>query len=427
MSIKGKLNRLKNQIVREEDHPSTYTPVKEPIKDIPYLDKWLSFGAEPFYFDRTFCFVRTVKYPLDHRHGVYPFSKLANVIDFWNEQELKHPLSAKGHQMTDLFFFDTETTGLGGGAGNTIFLLGHARVQGDEIIVKQHFLPSPGAEVALYQSFLSSVDYKTLVTYNGKAFDWPQVKTRHTLIRDAIPNLPEFGHFDLYHASRRLWKKKLDSVRLANVEKEILDISRVDDVPGFLAPILYFDYLENQDPEGIFGILRHNEIDILSLITLYIHLSGLILHSESNDNSEQFEVARWLDSLGETRMAESVYERVVEYNDQNEVKAKLALAFLYKKQKKLDAAITLFHEIFTKSNEVEKITAGIELAKYYEHQKKDFSMALKIASSSYECWRNHPNNHRNREKEEAEFIKRVIRLNRKFQNNLKIFPGQAHN
>ncbi|MCH1627333.1 ribonuclease H-like domain-containing protein [Ferdinandcohnia quinoae] len=424
MSIKGKLNRYKNHIVKEVDTAFNKKLIHTSMKDheIPFLEKWRSFGAEPFYFDGSFCFVRTVDYPLDYQHGIYPFSKLANVVDMWNSQGLNHPLSTNGHKMSDLFFFDTETTGLGGGAGNTIFLLGHARVQKDRIILKQHFLPNPGAEVALYQSFLSIVDYKTLVTYNGKAFDWPQVKTRHTLIRDAIPKLPEFGHFDLYHASRRLWKNKLESVRLANVEKEILGIKRVGDVPGFLAPILYFDYLDNQDPEGIFGILQHNEIDILSLISLYIHLSGIILQSESNDNiSEQFEVAKWLDTLGETKKAESLYEQVAEHNELDVMKAKLALAFLYKKQNKVDESIHLFHEIFEIGFEGEKVISGIELSKHYEHRVKDFKKALSFASSSFEYWKNQKGERK--KKEEVDFVKRLNRLERKFQKEKEIFPG----
>ena len=88
----------------------------------------------------------------------------------------------------------------------------------------------------LYESFLKTVDYTTLVTYNGRAFDWPQVKTRHTLVRDHVPKLPSFGHFDLLHASRRMWKNKLESVKLANVEENILGVVRENDIPGYLAP-----------------------------------------------------------------------------------------------------------------------------------------------------------------------------------------------
>ena len=80
-------------------------------------------------------------------------------------------------------------------------------------MLKQHILSQPGSEVPLYKSFLESIDYTNMVTYNGKAFDWPQVKTRHTLIREHVPKLPAFGHFDLYHAARRMWKHRLERIK----------------------------------------------------------------------------------------------------------------------------------------------------------------------------------------------------------------------
>nr|WP_304219062.1 ribonuclease H-like domain-containing protein [Fredinandcohnia onubensis] len=420
MSIRGKLNRLKNHIVNEEEVKQKPLQQSVHLEEIPYLDKWKEFGAEPFYFDGTYCMVRKVEYPLDFQHGLYSFSKLNDVIKLWNNSVLNHPLSAKGHQVSDLFFFDTETTGLGGGTGNTIFLLGHARVQEDRVVLTQHFLPNPGSEVALYQSFLSSVDYTTLVTYNGKSFDWPQVKTRHTLIRDELPKLPEFGHFDLYHAARRLWKNKLDSVRLSNVEKEILEIQRDGDVPGYLAPILYFDYVENQVPDGIFGVMRHNEIDILSLLTLYIHLSGAVILDEKNKyTTDKYEIARWLEALGETSKAQELYKQVVAVDSDKEMKAKLALAFLSKKDKKHEEAIKLFGEVHENGADHDAVLASVELAKYYEHYTKDYNIALDIAKSGYVKWKEtkDPGNKTKNEKIESEFQKRLARITRKLQKS----------
>lgn len=421
MSIKGKLNRLKNHIVKEnEDISKNVEPSVRVEEEIPFLDKWEEFGAKPFYFDGAYCMVRKVEYPLDYQHGLYSFSKLKDVIEMWNSSPLKHPLSAKGHSPSDLFFFDTETTGLGGGVGNTIFLLGHARVQEDRVVLTQHFLPNPGSEIALYQSFLTSVDYTTLVTYNGKSFDWPQVKTRHMLIRDSLPKLPDFGHFDLYHAARRLWKNKLDSVRLSNVEKEILDIKRIDDVPGYLAPILYFDYVENQVPDGIFGVMRHNEIDILSLLTLYIHLSGIVILNEKNKyTSDKYEVARWLEALGETRKAQELYEQVVDVDSEKELKAKLALAYLSKKENKMEQAVSLFFEVHEKGDTPDAIVASLELAKFYEHKVKDYVTALDFAKSAFSRWKelSHFGNKTKNAKSEADFEKRIARISKKLQNN----------
>ncbi len=237
MSMKNKLKRMKKHLQSDSSN-STESRVEHPKEDsassqieIPNLKEWQSFGAKPYYANGEYCLIREVEYDLDFQHGKYRLGELLPVMEEWQASDVEHPLSAKGHHASDLFFFDTETTGLSGGTGTTIFLLGYARVLKDKVIVRQHLLPGPGNEVALYQSFLEEVDYTTLVTYNGKAFDWPQVRTRHTLIREHVPKLPSFGHYDLLHASRRLWKNKMESVRLANVEKEILGIQRKDDVP----------------------------------------------------------------------------------------------------------------------------------------------------------------------------------------------------
>lgn len=201
-------------------------------------------------------------------------------------------------------------------------------------MLRQHFLPHPAAEVPLYQSFLERIDYRTLVTYNGKAFDWPQVKTRHTLIRELVPQLPAFGHFDLFHAARRLWKHKLDRLKLSIVEKEILGVERHEDVPGYLAPMIYFDFVETQKPDGMLGILQHNEKDILSLITLYTHISFQLLNiDQSRTVSEGYEVGRWYASLGERAGALENLSLVAKGTEQSALKAKLALSYELKNKK----------------------------------------------------------------------------------------------
>lgn len=178
MSLKNKLNRLKPHLKSGVEKPKGETASADDSSAIPFFDIWEKEKAAPFYFDGQYCLVREIEYPLDHRHGDYQFADFLEAVSLWNNEQARHPLSCNGHKPEDLVFFDTETTGLGGGAGNTIFLLGHASVSGNSIKLKQHILPHPGSEVALYQSFLENADYTTLVTYNGKAFDWPQVKTR---------------------------------------------------------------------------------------------------------------------------------------------------------------------------------------------------------------------------------------------------------
>jgi uncharacterized protein len=374
MSIKNKLNRLKSHLSIKE---SETQKVIKPEIEIPFLEQWQQEGVSPYYLDDQFCLIREIKYPLDFQHGSYSFREYEHAVEMWNNSKLNHPLSSKGYKANELFFFDTETTGLGGGTGNTIFILGHAHMSENEIVLTQHILPHPGAEVPLYHSFLKDVDYRTLVTYNGKSFDWPQVKTRHTLIREHVPKLPEFGHFDLYHASRRIWKHRLERMKLAIVEKEVLGVNRHDDVPGFLAPMIYFDFVERKDPEGMIKILKHNEIDILSLITLYTHLSFQILGVDKNQTfEEKYEIGRWFSSLGEIHTAKNVYQGIENDGDKVSVTTQLQLGYLFKKQKNYDQSYAYFQLVAHSDFPTIQIEACVEAAKILEHQKKEFAEAI---------------------------------------------------
>jgi uncharacterized protein YprB with RNaseH-like and TPR domain len=377
MSLKNKLNRLKPHLsVGVQSEKISTSPLAVNI-EVPFKEQWEQENVFPYFMDQNYCLIREVKYPLSYQHGHYCFRDFLTAVDIWNKQPVNHPLSAEGHQAEELFFFDTETTGLGGGVGNTIFLLGYASISGDSLILRQHILPNPGAEVPLYQSFLEKVNYKTLVTYNGKSFDWPQVKTRHTLVREHVPKLPQFGHFDLFHAARRLWKHKLDRLKLAVVEKEVLGVERVDDIPGFLAPMIYFEFIDSKQPDGMLGILKHNEIDILSLVTLYTHITFQLCGTDtSQTRPESFEVGRWFASLGEQNEAEKVLTMLANGSDFTSYQAKHALAIQHKKERDWERARKLFSDVVDSGDKPMMLDACLELTKIHEHRLKDYQLAL---------------------------------------------------
>jgi uncharacterized protein len=377
MSLKNKLNRLKPHILGGIQGVQSKDSLESARVEIPFLSKWEVENVTPYHLDQDYCLIREVKYPLSQKHGHYYFHDFLRAVEIWNQQPVNHPLSAEGHRAEELFFFDTETTGLGGGVGNTIFLLGYASVVGDNLVLRQHILPHPGAEVALYQSFLEKVNYKTLVTYNGKSFDWPQVKTRHTLVREHVPKLPAFGHFDLFHAARRLWKHKLDRLKLAVVEKDVLGIEREDDIPGYLAPMIYFDFIDSKQPDGMLGIIKHNEIDILSLVTLYTHLTFQLCGLDSNQTRKEFfEVGRWYASLGEKGEAVKVLTKLVDGSDYTSLQAKLTLAYQSKKEQNWEISLPLFLEVADAEDLQLSPDACIEASKIYEHKIKDYKLAL---------------------------------------------------
>lgn len=460
MSLKSKLNRFKGHLTREAQNPPPSSgdgaaAVREAPADgvaeapiapmapaspedvlaaahaapaapadgsaaasaaIPFLQKWQDLSARPYVWEDEYVMVRELRYPASQRHGRYAFSALYETMAAWEQAGLQHPLSAAGKQAEDLLFFDTETTGLHGGAGNTVFLLGHSRFEGDEVVVRQHFLAAPHAEAALYHSFLQDSRTATdLVTYNGKSFDWPQVKTRHTLLRDLVPRLPSFGHYDLLHGARRLWREDLESCRLSLIEREKLGVVREDDVPGHLAPIRYFDFLTDQDPDTVAGVLRHNEIDVLSLITLYIHLSALLLAREQAEGSgeERYKVGQWYEALGDLERAMEAYRQAADRAPELHHKAKIAMGRCYKKRKEWRQALQLWEEVSQSGTPLsEEILT--EMAKLYEHQVKDFERALFCAERAYERWRQKAALLRRRSKtEEAAYRKRLERLAQK--------------
>ncbi|MFC5711838.1 ribonuclease H-like domain-containing protein [Thalassorhabdus alkalitolerans] len=426
MGLKNKLKRMQShlgakEISSKDNQRSVFSREEtdkedKEKKEVSHREIWERFDTYPRFLDGEYMLLRKVVYPLSHFHGKYQFKELYDVFQQWKTTACEHPLNPSFMNPEELLFFDTETTGLSGGAGNTIFLLGTACVQKDQVTVKQYFLPGPEAEVALYHTFLSEVSsLDHLVTYNGKSFDWPQVKTRHTFVRNEVPKLPSFGHYDLLHGARRLFKHTLESCKLSQVEKEILQFKRLDDTPGYLAPMLYFDYLQEGHPEIIKGILTHNEWDVLSLISLYIDISKRII-SKGTDQREALEVGRWHESTGNIDHAIQCFHKAEKFSKGENAEALYYLGKLYKKKKDLENAVYYFHKVEDRKG-LFVSEASIELAKIYEHSRKDYEKALYYTWRSLEYWKERQRivkSHKALGNKE-EFTKRINRLEGKIK------------
>ncbi|MET3504330.1 ribonuclease H-like domain-containing protein [Halalkalibacter oceani] len=379
--MKQKLQRMKQHLQLQEKQPSSVGSegAVSAQQKVPFEKEWKERQVSAHWFEDEYTLVRNQQYSLNHQHGRFRFSAVEEAVARWQDHLWHHPLSAKGRQVDDLLFFDTETTGLSSGAGNTIFLLGYAKIEAGEVRVKQYFLPGPEHEVALYHHFLTDVtDLRNLVTYNGKSFDWPQVKTRHTFVRDQVPKLPQFGHFDLLHAARRLWKEALPSCKLSVVEEQVLQFERVEDTPGYMAPMLYFDFLQEQHPDYMKGIFQHHEWDVLSLMTLYACQSMLVLdwlQQESRPSRrEAYEIARWYEAVGESELASSLYAQLLDGDDDIAEHARFAYATGLKRQEKWEDAFFHFQRLTSLS--AHSFEAAIECAKLAEHKRKDPEQAI---------------------------------------------------
>ncbi len=211
-------------------------------------------------------------YPLDYRQGIVELGAAL-------QSKSKHiAFSACDPELEDFdprtaCFVDTETTGLMGGTGTVAFLVGVGYFIEGAFRLDQCIMRDFDDEEPMLNYLAELFDrHDTLVSYNGKSFDLPLLRTR--FIQSRIPFRGDgILHLDLVHAARRFWKQRLKDCSLGNVEREILSICRDGDVPGYLIPQLWFRYLEERDARPLEGVLHHHEMDILSLVSLTAWMS----------------------------------------------------------------------------------------------------------------------------------------------------------
>ncbi|MBT9559771.1 MAG: ribonuclease H-like domain-containing protein [Myxococcales bacterium] len=192
-----------------------------------------------------------------------------------------------GFSVADALFLDIEATGLSHGAGTHAFLIGCAWFEGEVIVVEQIFMQDPTTEMAVLHHFMAILDSRPfLVSFNGKSYDLSVLESRLVVTRllgRTEASIKLRPHFDLLHVSRQAYKGLFPDTRLQTLEKSVLGLdpeARVDDVPGSLVPALYFHYLRTGHAPHLDPVLRHNRTDVLSMVALAEHLTGLLLRPE---------------------------------------------------------------------------------------------------------------------------------------------------
>lgn len=278
-------------------------------------------------------------------------------------------------------FVDTETTGLAGGTGTVTFLVGAGYFQDGRFVLDQCFMRDYHEEEAML-NYLRGVFSRaeTLVSYNGKCFDLPLLRSR--FITNRVPfHLDSLMHLDLVHASRRFWKKRLRNCSLGSIERNILGINRVGDVPGEEIPRRYLDYLRQRDARPLEPVFYHHRMDILSLVTLTAHLSRAI----SQPHATGFDHHEDRISLLRLQFRRRLYAEVLELADvllpvvdddllRRECLETAGLAA--KRTKNWLAAERHFRQL--SDEDPRNFLARLELAKIYEHRRRDLSLAIAI-------------------------------------------------
>lgn len=266
-------------------------------------------------------------------------------------------------------YLDTETTGLGGGAGTIAFLIGLAWFEGDELWLEQLLLTSPVDEQALLESLEQRLSRASmLVTFNGKSFDWPLLMGR--FVMNHRPKPVQLPHLDLLHVARRLHKKRVGSVTLKRLESEVLGLERGKDIDGAEIGPRYAHFLRTGDESALRIVIDHNATDVLSMAAL-VGLYGEPL--ELLAPLDLVGLGRTYSRAGDKDRALSVAEEAQRRGAGSD--ALRLSAQLHKARGDRSRALLKYEEL---ANEVDDPIVRLELAKLYEHHVKDHRAALRI-------------------------------------------------
>ena len=274
-------------------------------------------------------------------------------------------------------FLDTETTGLAGGTGTYVFLVGLATWRGSRLRVTQYFLGDLGAEAAFLAAVREAIGpARQLVTFNGRAFDLPLLETRYLLARAPWWGA-ELPHVDLYPLARALWRARVADCRLSTLEAALLDLDRGDDLPGSEVPRLYFRYLRTRDHRPLPRIFAHNRWDLVALAALAARAEALLAGPDPrHDPVEWLGAARWLERRQPARST-AFYEAALGAALPAPLQARAAwrLGRLWRRQGRPGEALRLWAEMV---DAVARPPLGllVDLAKLYEHHARDLDAAL---------------------------------------------------
>lgn len=281
----------------------------------------------------------------------------------------------------EIVFLDTETTGLAGGTGTHAFLIGLGHFDGDRFRLRQFFMQSPAEERALLAVLREVLaDFRLLVTFNGRTFDWPLIETRF-ILHGFRPQF-DFAHLDVLHPARRVWRHRLERYSLDHLETHLFGVQRTNDVPGWLIPQMYFDYLRDGDARRMRSVFAHNREDIASMV----RLTDLLLRAADGPEdalqhpADRAGLALLLLQRGELMRGIDLLASALEHDDLTPELRRRGEIELTRWLKRLDRtaeAVPLWRKMCERAARRRPLDLFpfVELAKYYEHCARDLTAA----------------------------------------------------
>jgi uncharacterized protein YprB with RNaseH-like and TPR domain len=325
-----------------------------------------------------FCFVRTL----------YPYGAAFGRLTLEGPgPQTTYPRSAfvladadRSVEPSRLVFFDIETTGLGG-AGTVPFLVACGSLTGEGYEVRQYLLPDYSDEAAMLEAVMTEFpDDRVVVSYNGTAFDLAIMRDRLIINRVATDFEPA-DHLDLLLPTRRLFKRRLGACNLVNVERELFGFHRIDDIPGYLIPSVYFSWLADENLEYMPAVIEHNKLDIFALHFLTTTIAEAF---ESGGESLQevddiYSLSRLFEKRKERPMVLKTCRRLgEEFSSESEEDILLFRSMVLKRSGNWSEAARIWESLSVSQSRF-GFLACVELAKYLEHRRKDYARALDLA------------------------------------------------
>lgn len=266
----------------------------------------------------------------------------------------------------DWVFVDTETTGLGGGAGTVVFLVGLARWHAGVLAVRQLLMTRFCGEAAMLEFANAWARQSGFVSYNGKRFDMPLLSARARLA--GVPDI-WFAreHLDLLYGVRRAFAKRWPDCRLSTLERRLLNVRRRNDLPGSEVPAAWLDYVRQGDPRRLAAVVEHNRQDLMSLVKACAALAAVHRDPPAYKADIYRIASTWLGQGAEIH-ARTLLEAS---RGQLDPRGLRLLANLWRRAGAWEHACRIWQEL-ADINDQEAITC---LAKYHEHVLLDLEVA----------------------------------------------------
>ncbi len=318
-------------------------------------------------------------FPTDYRHGQVKLDETLNATI--------HPhssftaLERDGEiDLKQVVYFDTETTGLGG-VGIVPFLIGCGSVVDGGFEVRQYLIPDYSDEAAMLEVLQTEFGpEKSVVTYNGAAFDIPVVRDR-LIVNRVGREIVYREHIDLLHSARRLFKRRLKECNLTHVERRLFEFHREDDIPGYLVPSVYFEWLSSEKLDTMAGVLTHNRNDIISLHFLLSHVANAFATEGAvlDQTDDLFSLSRVYRRRNKDPQVLNLCKRISD-EATGEVTPEMQLfhAAALKRTGEWGQAVAIWQAL-SATDSREGYRASVELAVYYEHKEKNFTKAIEFA------------------------------------------------